>query len=99
MGHTTLEALPPASRFSSKDDLAFARARKVRDILVELGLPPKQLRVISAADHEPLVSQAYTENRLARNRRVEVVLMETLIQDYEGEKLSIEERTSLREGR
>ncbi len=99
VGHTTLEALPPASRFSRKDDLAFARARKVRDILVELGLPPKLLRVISAADHEPLVSQAYTEDRLARNRRVEVVLMETLIWDYEGEKLSIEERTNLREGR
>ena len=99
VGHTTLEALPPASRFSTKDDLAFARARKVRDVLVELGLPPKQLRVISAADHEPLVSQAYTKDRLARNRRVEVVLMETLIWDYEGEKLSIEERTNLREGR
>ena len=99
VGHTTLEDLPPASRFSTKDDLAFARAREVRDVLVELGLPPRQLRVISAADHEPLVSQAYTEDRLARNRRVEVVLMETLIWDYEGEKLSIEERTNLREGR
>jgi len=99
IGHTTLEDLPPASRFSSKDDLAYARARKVRDILVGLGLPPRQLRIISAADHEPLVSQAYTEDRLARNRRVEVVLMETLIQDYDGEKLSIEERTNSREGR
>ncbi len=99
VGHTTLEDLPPASRFPTKDDLAFARARKVRDLLVELGLPPRQLRVISAADHEPLVSQAYTDDRLARNRRVEVVLMKTLIQDYDGEKLSIEERTNSREGR
>ncbi|MCZ6651452.1 MAG: OmpA family protein, partial [Planctomycetota bacterium] len=88
VGHTTLEDLPPGSRFSTKDDLAFARARTVRDVLVELGLSAKRLRVISAADHEPLVSQAYTEDRLARNRRVEVVLMETLIQDYEGKKLS-----------
>ncbi len=99
VGHTTLEDLPPATRFSSKDDLAFARARKVRDMLVELGLLPEQLRVISAADHEPLVSQAYSEERRARNRRVEIVVMETLIQDYDGEKLSIEERTNLREGR
>ena len=99
VGHTTLEDLPPASRFASKDDLAFARARKVRDMLVELGLLPEQLRVISAADHERLVSQAYSEERRARNRRVEIVVMETLIQDYDGEKLSIEERTNLREGR
>jgi len=99
VGHTTLEDLPPGGPFSTKDDLAFARARTVRDVLVELGLSAKRLRVISAADHEPLVSQAYTEDRLARNRRVEVVLMETLIQDYEGKKLSIEERTDLREGR
>lgn len=99
VGHTSLEDLPPASRFSTKDDLAFARARKVREILVELGLPPEQLRIISAADHEPLVSQAYTEDRRSRNRRVEVVLMETMMWDYDGEKLSIEERTNLREGR
>ncbi len=99
VGHTTLEDLPPASRFSSKDDLAYARARKVRDILAEMGLDPRRLRLISAADHEPLVSQAYTEDRRARNRRVEIVVMETLIQDYDGEKLSIEERTNLREGR
>ncbi len=68
-------------------------------MLVELGLLPEQLRVISAADHEPLVSQAYSEERRARNRRVEIVVMETLIQDYDGEKLSIEERTNSREGR
>ena len=79
--------------------LAYARARKVRDILVGLGLPPRQLRIISAADFEPLVSQAYTDDRRSRNRRVEVVLMETLMQEYDGKKLTFEERTDLREGR
>ncbi len=99
VGHTTLEDLPAGARFAGKDDLALARALKIRDKLVGLGLLPEQLRVISAADHEPLVSQAYSEERRARNRRVEIVVMETLIQDYDGEKLSIEERTNLREGR
>ena len=99
VGHTTLEDLPEGGIFASKDDLAFARARQVRDLLVEYGLQVEQLRVISAADHEPLLAQAYTEERRLRNRRVEIMVTESLIHDYEGEELSIQERANLKEDR
>ncbi len=98
VGHTTREALPVESGFASTDALAFARARRVRDILVQHGLEPGQLRVISAADHEPLVSQVYTEDRRARNRRVEMMVTEALIEEYEGQEMSLEEKASLSKG-
>ena len=95
IGHATLEAVPPESGFASKEDLAFARAKRVRDILTGLGLSAEQLRVVSAADHEPLVSQAYTADRLARNRRVEIVVTKALVQEYEGETLPIDQKAIL----
>ena len=36
-------------------------------------------------------SQAYDENRLAKNRRVEIIVKESLISDYEGDPISFEE--------
>jgi len=35
-------------------------------------------------DAEPLVRQAYTEDRRALNRRVEILVTEDLISDYAG---------------
>jgi len=92
VGHTSLDEVPPDNGFATRDELAIARARRVRDILVEMGVDPRQLRLVSAADHEPLLSQAYSQERLARNRRVEITVTEALVHDYEGEELSVEEK-------
>lgn len=87
VGHTTLEELPEASPFKDKDALALARARVVRTLLVDRGIDPRRIRIVSVADHEPLYRQAYDEERLSLNRRVEIVVREGLINQYEGKPL------------
>jgi chemotaxis protein MotB len=90
IGHTTPEELPPECGFLDKDDLAIARARIVRDHLQVLGIDPRRMRLVSAADREPYNAEAYTEARQARNRRVEIVVRESLIGEYEGRGLTNE---------
>lgn len=92
LGHTTLESIPPNSPFKDKDDLALARARRVRNFLVDYGVDPKRIRLVSCADHEPLLRQAYSEERLARNRRVEIIVSDALLGELEGKKLAPNQR-------
>lgn len=90
VGHTSLDEVATTDTFESKDALALARARQVRDILIDLGIEAERMRLVSAADHEPLLSQAYDEARRARNRRVEITVTEALVNEYQGENLSPE---------
>jgi chemotaxis protein MotB len=85
-GHATVEPLPLDSPFRDTRDLSYARARAVYDRLIELGIEPRALRVTAAGDTEPILTRAYTEERLATNRRVEVVVTQSLIDDFEGHK-------------
>jgi chemotaxis protein MotB len=90
-GHTTKEPLPIESEYDDPVDLAYARARTVRDRLVELGIVPEAIRVSSAGPYEPLLRQSYSDKRRAANRRVEIVLTQALISDYEAEGQTPEE--------
>ncbi len=65
-------------------DLSYGRAKAVMGFLVsdEIGLSPKQVRLIGAADREPLKKQAYTSSQRQINRRVEVFVSENVINDY-----------------
>ncbi|MFH1418828.1 MAG: flagellar motor protein MotB [Planctomycetota bacterium] len=83
-GHATHEPLPPGSEFKDPLDLGYARARTVRDRLVELGIDPRAIRVSSAGSYEPILRQTYDDGRRAANRRVEIVLTQALISDYEA---------------
>lgn len=83
-GHATREPLPADAVFQDAVDLSFARARAVRDALIENGIRAERIVCMAAGDSEPLVSQAYTEERLALNRRVEIVVTEDTVQDYQG---------------
>ncbi|MCK6482802.1 MAG: OmpA family protein [Phycisphaerae bacterium] len=83
-GHATVEPLPEDSPYSDDMDLAYARARVVRDRLIELGVDPRVLRVSAAGANEPILTRAYTPDRLAVNRRVEIVVMQATIDDFEG---------------
>ena len=91
-GHATLEALPPESAYKDSLELAFARARAVRDALVKDGIRPKRIRVESAGPYEPLVAHAYDEERRSYNRRVEIIVTEAIVDDYAGVPLLNEEK-------
>lgn len=90
-GHATKEPLPIESEFADSIDLGYARARSVRDRLVELGIAPEAIRVSTAGPFEPLLRQTYSDSRRAANRRVEIVVTQALISDYEAVGQTAEE--------
>ncbi len=83
-GHATREPLPPDSLYEDDRDLSYARARAAARVLVEHGVRPERLLLVAVGDNEPLVRQAYTEERRSLNRRVEILVTEDLIEDFAG---------------
>lgn len=90
-GHATLELLPPDSPFKDQRHLSYARAEAIGVILAEMGLRDRRFTYVAVGTSEPMKSQAYDEDRLAKNRRVEIIVKESLVSDYEGEPISFEE--------
>jgi chemotaxis protein MotB len=88
-GHTTNEPLPADSEFSSFRQLSYARAATVGELLIEAGLDRRQLRFVACGDTEPLVAQAYIEEARAVNRRVEILVREADVKDFQGKRYLI----------
>lgn len=84
-GHATHEPLPADSPFADARELSFARAMTVVGELEANGVKPVRIVPIAVGDAEPFVRQAYTEERRALNRRVEILVTEDLVNDYAGE--------------
>ena len=93
-GHATLEPLPSDSQYKDAMALSIARARAVADALQRNGVKPRRIRIVGAGNLEPLVSQAYHDERRALNRRVEIVVTEALVDDYSGKPVAGDERES-----
>jgi len=91
-GHATREALPSDCVYQDKRDLAFARAKAVANELVASGVRGERLVLVAVGDAEPLLRQAYSEERLALNRRVELLVTEELVDDYAGSNLKESEK-------
>ena len=61
------------------------------EILLRYGVATERIKLVSVADRQPIVREAYVEERRARNRTVEIIVSEALINEFEGETLSVEE--------
>lgn len=83
-GHTTREVLPREAQYKDSRDLSYARAIAVAEELERHGVRAIRLLPVAVGDTEPLVRQAYTEERRANNRRVEILVTEDLVDDYAG---------------
>ncbi len=83
-GHATNEPLSSGSPFRNPRDLSYARANAVARALEENGVRTVRILAVAAGDTEPLVRQAYTEERRALNRRVEILVTEDLVDDRAG---------------
>ncbi|GJM25480.1 MAG: MotB [Phycisphaerae bacterium] len=81
-GHTTREPLPKDSAWSDQWALSYARAESVKRVLVRNGIRPARLRLVAAGAEAPVLRQAYEEREIALNRRVEIVVTEATIDDY-----------------
>lgn len=97
-GHATREPLPESSAYDDVRDLSYARVRAVARELIKSGVRPVRLTLVAVGDTEPLVRQAYTEERRALNRRVEILVTENLIEEYAGAGLAddLEEASNAR---
>lgn len=83
-GHATCEPLPADSEYGDQMALSLARAQAVRLELIRLGIAPERIRVAGAGHHEPKLVQAYTEAERAVNRRVDILVHQTRVEDYEA---------------
>lgn len=63
----------PVGGTDSHLSLAFERARRAKDYLIELEINPERIRVSSAGEHEPLDEGMDVESR-KRNARIEVLM-------------------------
>ena len=90
-GHATREPLPEDSLYDNPLRLSYARAEAVADTLVRHGVRAARIRIEANGDREPINSQAYTEERRAVSRRVEIIVTEALLQEYAGKPMTGEQ--------
>lgn len=81
-GHAS--AMENAAGYPDLWALSHARARSVMEYLTSrgLGLEADRFRLVANADREPLVNRAYTMVEQEPNRRVEVLVNESLVQAF-----------------
>ncbi|MHC5024639.1 MAG: OmpA family protein, partial [Planctomycetota bacterium] len=87
-GHASSKRLPPESNWRDLDQLSFARARAIKEILVELGLDEIVFRLEAVGDREPVQPRAADPEDAAENRRVEIIQTEQLVEDMNRDWLS-----------
>lgn len=84
-GHATNRDGAADSAFDDLWNLSYARAQAVREFLTrsEQGIEPERIRVVACGNNEPLRSRAYDEPSAGVNRRVELILIESLVRDFQ----------------
>jgi len=80
-GHANAKYLPKDSEWKDLDELSFARARNVKDVLLELGLEDEVFRLEAVGAREPVRPRAVEPNKASENRRVEIILTEQLVEE------------------
>jgi chemotaxis protein MotB len=80
-GHAAPKHMRPGVPWQDLDELSFARARNVKDVLLEQGIDDEVFRLEAVGTREPVAPRAIDPTELAENRRVEVILTEQLVED------------------
>ena len=83
-GHAAEEPRPEDWTHGDAMDLSYRRARNVNDELVLSGLDPRTLRLVAVGDTEPVGRRVYDPAKRGANRRVEIIVRESVIDDYVG---------------
>jgi len=81
-GHALEEAAPQDWNYQDAMKLSYDRAAGVAGELIKAGIDPRAVRIVAAGPNEPLVRGAYDPVRAGENRRVEILVRETLLDDY-----------------
>ena len=83
-GHATAKPKSDYAPFPTLEDLSYARARAVRQYLTESGIRPERMTVEACGSNEPVRVQAYDDESRLANRRVSIIVTETLVPDFRG---------------
>ena len=84
-GHAANKYLSPDAPWDDLHQLSYERARNVQRILVENGLDERVFRIEVVGRWEPVRSRVLGIDESAENRRVEVILTETLVDDLDSD--------------
>jgi len=92
IGHTSAAPLPADSKFTSHMQLSVARSYAVYEWLIGTSenqgrIDPRRITVGGAGKYEPVVARAYEQPLWIKNDRVDVVMIEALASEYEGESV------------
>jgi outer membrane protein OmpA-like peptidoglycan-associated protein len=82
-GHAALDDFADDSNAARKMDLSLRRAQAVADYLVSKGVSPDIVRVQGCSTFEPVAQRAYSTTAQTSNRRVEVEVTSTLVQELQ----------------
>jgi outer membrane protein OmpA-like peptidoglycan-associated protein len=79
-GHASLDDFPAGATGEQQMNLSLARAQAAADYLTAHGVAPRMLRIQGCGTFEPVAERAYTADREAQNRRVEIEVTDTLVE-------------------
>ena len=65
--------------------LSYARAEAVANELILQGVDPRTIRLVAVGANEPVALEVYELAKRGNNRRVEIIVRESLIDDYIGQ--------------
>jgi chemotaxis protein MotB len=85
-GHTSRSPLPESSAFANHMDLSYARAAAVAAYMIEKDIDRDRVTIEACAGNEPVRLHAYDRESAAENDRVEIIVRDTMVQDFQGSK-------------
>jgi outer membrane protein OmpA-like peptidoglycan-associated protein len=80
-GHTSLDDFKDEVPPQRQMDLSIRRAQAAADFLTTLNVSPEVMRVQGCSTFEPVVQRAYAEGERTLNRRVEVEVTDTIVEE------------------
>jgi chemotaxis protein MotB len=85
-GHADSKTLSPGSQWEDLDELSYARAHAIKQFLVmESGLNERRIYLEARGDAEPLRPRAASPTDQQVNRRVEIILTEAVVEDFNSD--------------
>jgi len=84
-GHAGEGPWPADWTYQDALKLSYARAEFVGNVLLKNGIDPRSIRQVAVGPAEPLTQQAYNADDRAQNRRVEIIVRESTIDQYVGQ--------------
>jgi flagellar motor protein MotB len=84
-GHASEEPQPADWTYEDAVELSFQRAKAVANELMLRGVDPRCITLVAVGSNEPVARGVYDSSVRGQNRRVEIVIRESLIDDYLGQ--------------